>query len=64
MKIKNLKLIFCTVTGVTTGVGSAYLLSDYLKPLKASWTTSYEPSVKWDHNWDRYSITIKEYFFC
>lgn len=42
--------------GITLVAGSTYLARDYLvndDKLKASWTNTYEPSVKWDHNWDR-----------
>ncbi|CAF0717282.1 unnamed protein product [Brachionus calyciflorus] len=37
-------------------LGSGVYLKDHFiekNTLKAAWTTSYEPSVKWDHNWDR-----------
>ena len=34
-------------------VGSAYLIGKKEKNLLASWTTNYEPSVKWDSNWDK-----------
>ena len=34
-------------------VGSVYLLGKKEKNLLASWTTNYEPSVKWDSNWDK-----------
>lgn len=48
---------FFTVFTSAGIVGTAVLVGNYLsnnqQPLKASWTTSYEPSVKWDHNWDR-----------
>ena len=33
-------------------LGSAYYLKNE-KELLASWTTNHEPSVKWNHNWDR-----------
>jgi len=28
----------------------------HLGKVLASWTTNFEPSVKWDSNWDRYTI--------
>jgi len=33
-------------------LGSAYYLKNE-KELLASWTTNHEPSVQWNHNWDR-----------
>jgi hypothetical protein len=36
--------------------GSIVLYDRYKEDGKvfASWTTNFEPSVKWDYNWDRY----------
>jgi len=60
--MRNLKQI---LTGVSASVavvgGSAFLVAKQnfgivnKQPteLKAAWTNSYEPSVKWDFNWDR-----------
>ena len=46
---------FITI-GVTLAAGSTLLANEYFskEKLKASWTNTYEPSVKWDHNWDRF----------
>jgi hypothetical protein len=45
------KYIIATVASVST-LGSAYYLNKE-KNLLASWTNNYEPSVKWEYNWDR-----------
>lgn len=44
-------LIATTVASVST-LGSAYYIKNE-KNLLASWTNNYEPSVKWQYNWDR-----------
>jgi hypothetical protein len=43
---------FSTVT-LTIAGGLAYNLAGDGKKLEASWTTNFEPSVKWDSNWDK-----------
>lgn len=44
-------LIATTVASIST-LGSFYYIKKD-KNLLASWTNNYEPSVKWNHNWDR-----------
>ncbi len=46
-------IIATTVASVST-LGSAYLIGTIKNEnnLLASWTTNYEPSVKWNSNWD------------
>lgn len=55
--MRNLKKIFSYATGSICVLTSAIYINDFIekKTLKASWTTSYEPSIKWDYNWDRRS---------
>ena len=31
--------------------------------LHASWTTNFEPSVKWDYNWDKYVLLLFYFHF-
>jgi serine/threonine-protein phosphatase PGAM5 len=54
---KYARLFSAVGVASATAVGCGYLLKDFLqtnqKPITASWTNSYEPSVRWDHNWDR-----------
>ena len=48
--------VFKAVASASLAVmGSGALFAHLVKrdELKAAWTNSYEPSVKWDHNWDR-----------
>lgn len=50
---KYLKLVVSSASIVVSAlVVKKYLLTDNIK---ASWTSSYEPTVKWDHNWDKYT---------
>ncbi len=43
---------FSIATSTVLGVG-LYSVYDKKYKLNASWTTNYEPSVKWDSNWDK-----------
>lgn len=47
--------LFSAVGVSFTAIGCGYFVNEFIKndTLKASWTNSYEPSVKWDFNWDR-----------
>jgi hypothetical protein len=47
--------LFKSIAATASLVGSGVLLKTVYdrEELKASWTTNYEPSVKWDHNWDK-----------
>ena len=47
---KYYKITAASVASVST----VLIVKNYKKedPLKASWTTNFEPSVKWNHNWD------------
>jgi len=47
--------LFKSIAATVSLVGSGVLLKTVYdrEELKASWTTDYEPSVKWDHNWDK-----------
>jgi serine/threonine-protein phosphatase PGAM5 len=49
---KVFKTIFASASIVGTAVLVKNLISEN-KPLQASWTNNYEPSVKWDQNWDK-----------
>lgn len=53
--MKSFRKIFTYATGSVFVLTSAIYINDLIekKSLKASWTTSYEPSVRWDFNWDR-----------
>lgn len=51
MKRYSKYLIATTVATLST-LGSAYYFKSE-KNLLASWTTNHEPSVKWNHNWDK-----------
>ena len=54
--MKKYTKLFSAVGVSFTAIGCGYFLNDLInkEKLTASWTTSYEPSVRWDHNWDRY----------
>ena len=43
-----------TAAGAVAVIGILVYERNRRNPLYASWTTSYDPSVKWDTNWDRY----------
>lgn len=49
---KYYKYIIATTVASISTIGSAYYIRKE-KNLLASWTNNYEPSVKWNHNWDR-----------
>lgn len=51
MKRQYKYLIATTIASVST-LATAYCVKND-KNLLASWTTNYEPSVKWNYNWDR-----------
>jgi hypothetical protein len=63
--MKNYRSLLKTVISSASIIGSSYVIGSYIsdesrqQPLKASWTNSYEPSVKWDHNWDRFNLFLK-----
>ncbi|XP_062589804.1 serine/threonine-protein phosphatase PGAM5, mitochondrial-like [Saccostrea cucullata] len=44
------------IFGGTLGVGVALWLTQKENVVYAAWTTNFEPSVKWDHNWDRRGV--------
>lgn len=43
---------FSIAASALAGIG-AYQAIDSKNKLFASWTTNFEPSVKWDSNWDK-----------
>ena len=43
-----------TAAGAVAVVGILVYERHRRNPVYASWTTNFEPSVKWDDNWDRY----------
>lgn len=49
---KYYRYLIATAVASASTLGSAYYLKNE-KNLLASWTNNYEPSVKWNHNWDR-----------
>ncbi len=55
--MRNYKSLLTKVTASISILGSGILINYFVnenkKPLKAAWTNTYEPSVKWDFNWDR-----------
>lgn len=53
--MRQYKSLITKVTASISIIGSGILINHLAKkePLKASWTNTYEPSVKWDFNWDR-----------
>ena len=53
--MRNFKKVLTYAASSVCILGSGYYIKDKFEnnTLKAAWTTSYEPSVKWDHNWDR-----------
>ena len=52
-KLFNTAVASASILGTAVLVGNFYLNSNREKIIKASWTNTYEPSVKWDNNWDR-----------
>lgn len=42
--------------GVVAVVGVLIYERNRRNPVYSSWTTNYDPSVKWDFNWDRYLL--------
>lgn len=51
---KYLKFAFySTSTVACTFAVKTFFDQTQTQPLKASWTTNFVPSVKWDHNWDK-----------
>ena len=48
-----LKKITASVTIIGSGILVNHLVNKDSTPLKDAWTNTYEPSVKWDANWDR-----------
>jgi serine/threonine-protein phosphatase PGAM5 len=53
--MKQYKSLITKVTASISIIGSGILINHLVnkEELKASWTNTYEPSVKWDFNWDR-----------
>jgi serine/threonine-protein phosphatase PGAM5 len=49
---KILKTIFASASIVGTAVLVNNVINEN-RPLKASWTNNFEPSVKWEQNWDK-----------
>jgi hypothetical protein len=45
-----------SIAATASLVGSGVLLKTVFdrEELKASWTTNFEPSLRWDHNWDKF----------
>ena len=57
----NYKRCFKIVVSSATVVGTAFLVREQINQsaessLKAFWTTNFEPSVKWDYDWDKYKL--------
>ena len=54
--MKKYARLFSAVGASFTAIGCGYFLNDFInkEKLTASWTNSYEPTVRWDHNWDRF----------
>ena len=42
-----------TAAGAVAIVGIVIYERSRNNPVFSSWTTNYDPSVKWDYNWDR-----------
>jgi serine/threonine-protein phosphatase PGAM5 len=53
--MRQYKSLFTKVTASISIIGSGVLINNLInkEELKASWTNTYEPSIKWDFNWDR-----------
>ena len=47
-----------TAAGAVAVVGILVYERNRRDPVYASWTTNYDPSVKWDYNWDRYQQAL------
>ena len=52
-----------TAAGAVAVVGFLVYERNRRNPVYASWTTNYDPSVKWDHNWDRYQLALLLFLF-
>lgn len=48
------KVYGTTAAGIVAVVGIIVYERNRREPVYASWTTNYNPSVKWDENWDRF----------
>ena len=52
--MRNFSRLFKHAIAASTIIGiSAYQVLDSKNNLFAAWTTNFEPSVKWDSNWDK-----------
>lgn len=53
--MRQYRSLITKVTASISIIGSGILINHLVnkEELKASWTNTYEPSVKWDFNWDR-----------
>ena len=65
-KVYNFSKVYgLTAAGAVAVVGFLVYDKSNKNTVYSSWTTNHDPSVKWDHNWDRYSTTrTKLYYLC
>lgn len=52
-----------TAAGVIAVVGVLVYEKYQKSPVYSSWTTAYDPSVKWDYNWDKFVLMFCFAFF-
>lgn len=50
------KVYGTTAAGIVAVVGILVYEKNKNNAVYASWTTNFDPSVKWDHNWDKFVL--------